>query len=192
MTSAAGLGHLQKGHGVAFGDIDNDGDQDVFIEIGGLYRADVFNSALFENPGGGNHWITVRLVGVRSNRPGIGARIRVTVEEPGGAQRDIYALAGSGGSFGASSLQQEIGLGNATKIRQLEVRWPATGATQIVRDLAVDRAIEITEGREGHKDLEYRRIRLGSAPGKVPETAGVADASILGGAVRAKSPSHPR
>ncbi len=181
VTTAAGVGHLQKGHGVAFGDIDNDGDQDIFVEIGGLYRADVFNSALFENPGNRNHWLTVRLVGVRSNRPGIGARIRVSVEE-GGSARDIYALAGSGGSFGASSLQQEIGLGGAQRVRELEVRWPATGIMQVLHDVPMDGAIEITEGRDGFRALESKRLALAPATDGAPGASVVAGASRPGGA----------
>ena len=50
VTTAGGFGHLQKGHGVAFGDVDNDGDQDVFEEMGGAYQSDRAYSALYENP----------------------------------------------------------------------------------------------------------------------------------------------
>ncbi len=88
VTTAGGFGHLQKGHGVAFADLDNDGDQDVFLEVGGAFPGDVFPSALFENPGHGNHWITLALVGTESNRGAIGARIKVTIEEPGGSRGD--------------------------------------------------------------------------------------------------------
>ncbi len=51
VTFAGGFGHLQKGHGVAFGDIDNDGDQDLFEEMGGAYPYDTYTNALYENPG---------------------------------------------------------------------------------------------------------------------------------------------
>ena len=73
VTSAGGFGHLQKGHGVAFADLDNDGDQDVFHELGGWFAGDAFGNALFENPGFGNHWIQIQLVGTQSNRSAIGA-----------------------------------------------------------------------------------------------------------------------
>ncbi|HXI51305.1 MAG TPA: VCBS repeat-containing protein, partial [Candidatus Saccharimonadales bacterium] len=79
ITSAGGFGHLQKGHGVAFGDLDNDGDQDVYIVIGGAYEGDSYRNALFENQGTTNHWLTLKLEGVRANRSAIGARIKVTV-----------------------------------------------------------------------------------------------------------------
>ncbi len=150
MTTSGGFGHLQKGHGIAFADIDNDGDQDVFLKVGGAVTGDVFASALFENPGHGNHWITLRLVGTRSNRAAIGARIKLTVEEAG-RPRDIHVSVTSGSSFGGSSLQQEVGLGRAKRIRRIEVRWPASGQVQVFEDVRVDQALEI---REGHPRLE--------------------------------------
>ena len=57
VTTSGGFGHLQKGHGVAFGDIDHDGDQDVFSVIGGAFTGDVYQNVLFANPGHGKHWI---------------------------------------------------------------------------------------------------------------------------------------
>lgn len=149
VTTSGGFGHLQKGHAVAFGDIDNDGDQDIYADIGAWYEGDVFQNVLFENPGHGNHWITLRLEGVRSNRLAIGTRIRVTVRA-GGSERDIYATVSTGGSFGASSLQQEIGLGGAESISRIEVTWPASREVQVFRDVPMDRILKI---REGNPDL---------------------------------------
>ena len=160
VTTASRMGHLQKGHGVAFADLDNDGDQDVFIELGGAYRGDAFANALFENPGFGAHWITVKLVGTRSNRSAIGARIRVEIEK-NGSKRSIYKWVNSGGSFGANPLRREIGLGQATQIEVLEVFWPATGRTQRFHNVQADQTIEITEGqpefrRRPQKRFEFR------------------------------------
>ena len=158
-TTAAGVGHLQKGHGVAFGDLDNDGDQDLLVQMGGYFPADAFHNALFENPGNDHHWITVRLVGKHANRSAIGARLAVTVTGPT-RQRTIHALAGSGGCFGASSLRQEMGLGDAERIEKLEVVWPGSGTRQVFEDIPLDRFIEITEGREDFALLERGRISL--------------------------------
>jgi hypothetical protein len=80
VTSSGGFGHLQKGHGISFADLDNDGDQDIHEEMGGAVSGDVAHNALYLNPGHGNHWITLKLEGVTSNRAAIGARIRAIVQ----------------------------------------------------------------------------------------------------------------
>jgi FG-GAP-like repeat/ASPIC and UnbV len=153
VTYAGGFGHLQKGHGVAFADFDNDGDQDVFIEMGGAYRVDGFANALFENPGFGNHWIRIHLIGRKSNRSAIGVRIKAVINEYG-QRRSVYKWVGSGGSFGANSVsRQNIGLAGASSIEELEVYWPTSNRTQRFRNVAVDQAIEIVEG-----ETEFRRI----------------------------------
>ena len=159
VTSSARVGHLQKGHGVSFGDIDNDGDQDLFHVIGGAYSGDVYQNALFENPGHGNHWIVLQLQGVRSNRDGIGAVIIAHVTENGN-QRQIFNTVGSGGSFGASSLQQEIGLGKANVIERLEIIWPS-GEHQSFSQIKTDQFIAIKEGDDKVKTIKRRSFLLG-------------------------------
>ena len=118
-----GFGHLQKGHGIAFADFDHNGDCDVFEQMGGAYRGDVFQNALYENPGFGHHWITIRLVGRQSNRCAIGARIHLRVAEDG-QPRSIYRHVNSGGTFGCNPLRQTIGVGKASRIDKLEIYWP--------------------------------------------------------------------
>ncbi|MCA9068337.1 MAG: CRTAC1 family protein, partial [Planctomycetaceae bacterium] len=149
VTMAGGFGHLQKGHGVAFGDLNNNGTQDLYIQMGGAYAGDKFGNLLFENPGFSNHWIGIKLVGRESNRSAIGTRIRVDVIE-NGKPRTIYKWVNSGGSFGANPLQQQIGLGKATGIQSIELYWPKTGKTQKVTDVPADQFIEITEGETGY------------------------------------------
>lgn len=152
VTASSGTGHLQKGHGVAFGDLDNDGDQDIYTTIGGAYEGDVFSNVLFENPGHGNHWITLRLEGVTSNRSAIGTRIRLDLDMPDDS-RTVYATVSSGGSFGASSMQQEIGLGGATAITALEITWPASGEVQRFEDVPMDRVLQIREGEDAWREV---------------------------------------
>jgi hypothetical protein len=72
-----GTGLLQKGHGVACGDWDRGRDVDVFAQTGGAINGDKYHNVLFQNPGQGNHWLTVKLVGKKTNRAAIGARIKV-------------------------------------------------------------------------------------------------------------------
>jgi hypothetical protein len=162
VTSAGGFGHLQKGHGIAFADFDNDGDQDVFADFGGAYTGDVYPPCLFENPGNANRWITLRLRGVKANRSGVGARIHVRVAQ-GEAERSIHVVAGTGGSFGSSSLQQEIGLGAADRIVAVEILWPGSGTRQRLEALPLDRFVEVTEGAKDVKRIDPPRFRLGGA-----------------------------
>ena len=160
ITSAIGLGHLQKGHGVVFADLDNDGDQDVFEQMGGFYQGDRYYDALYENPGSGNQWLTVELIGTTSNRSAIGARIRLDVEQAGGS-RSIYVYVNSGASFGANPLRRFIGLGKATAITRLEVFWPTTGKSQLLKEVEMSRFIRIREGVDGCKDIILNRVKLG-------------------------------
>ncbi len=156
-----GTGELHKGHGIAFADLDNDGDEDIFEELGGSTPGDAHAARLFENPGHGADWINVRLVGVKTNRGAIGARIKVTVENEGLGKRSIDRTVGSGGSFGASPLQQHIGLGKSARIVDLEIQWPASGTRQRFQDLKKNRSLEIKErkrtfgrGRIGWEGVE--------------------------------------
>ncbi len=144
VTYSSGLGHLQKGHGIGFADLDHDGDQDIFAQMGGALRGDKFFDALFRNPGFGNHWLTIKLVGVRTNRAAIGARIRVELQE-NGKRRVVFKHVNSGGSFGASPLRQTIGLGRATKIERLEIYWPTSDHTQEFHDVEMDQFVRAVE-----------------------------------------------
>src|SRR5262249_51712228 len=83
ITTSGGFGHLQKGHGVAFGDLEGTGNQDVFEVMGGVFPVDKFWSALYKNPGQGNHWMKLRLTGIKANRFAVGARIKLDVTENG-------------------------------------------------------------------------------------------------------------
>lgn len=158
VTAATGTGHLQKGHGVAFGDLDNDGDQDLYVNVGGFIPGDKYNKALFANPNqsNGNQWLAVKLVGGKTNRAAIGAKIKLTLLDANGKQAIRYREVSSGGSFGASSLLQHFGVGKATKIDSLEVTWPATKQTQTFRNVASNQSLEI---REAETNYQVRKIK---------------------------------
>ena len=154
-TIASGLGHLQKGHGVAFADFDADGDLDLFTQLGGAYPCDAFRDALYENPGSGNDWICIQCVGTRSNRCAIGARIRIDVVDQDGEHRSIHRLVGSGGSFGASPLRQTIGLGRVQTIERIQVRWPVADSIDVFETVSVGSFVRLTEGVLRAEDTPY-------------------------------------
>jgi hypothetical protein len=153
VTLSSGTGHLQKGHGVSFADYDGDGDLDLFVETGGAVPGDKSYNLLFQNPGHGRHWLKVKLVGTKTNRAAIGARIKAELKGPEGSIRSIYRTVGNNSSFGGNSLVELIGLGEAARVAAIEVSWPTSRTTQVFRDLPADRTIEITEGSDTVRPL---------------------------------------
>jgi hypothetical protein len=158
VTTSGGFGQLQKGHAVAFGDINNSGTQDIYSVVGGAVESDHAHNQLFRNPGHGNNWLKLRLEGVRTNRAAIGARVKVVVQD-GEGERAIHRTVGTGGSFGSTTLRQEIGVGRATVVRRVEIFWPVTGLTQVVSGLQVNNLYHVREGTDPAKRVELRSFR---------------------------------
>lgn len=155
VTASARVGHLQKGHGVSFADIDNDGDQDIYIEMGGAFPGDSYQNSFFMNPGQNtNNWISLNLEGTEGNRAAIGSRIKVTFRE-NGVKRSVHRDVNSGGSFGASPLRREIGIGQATIIDEIEITWSGSRKVQVFRDVKPNQFLAIKEGV-----LEYKPYTL--------------------------------
>ncbi len=172
VTTSSGTGAVAKGHGVAFADLGNNGRQDIFVVMGGATPGDRHTARLFENPGNTNDWIALKLVGVKSNRSAIGARIKVSVTNAGHEQRSIYRTVGSGGSFGASPLEQHIGLGNSARIEEIEVWWPASGTRQKFANVPANQFFEIKEFATTYTKLNRRSFRLGGSRRTTAVTAG--------------------
>lgn len=156
ITYTSGFGNIQKGHGVGFGDLDQDGDQDLYVVMGGSFEGDVYQNLFFLNPGRAeHHWIVLRLTGREANRMAIGARVEVDVEGPSGA-RTIHDQVSTGSSFGGNSLQLELGLGDADRIREVRIHWPSRAeAFQSVRGLVPGKAYAIRQGAEP-EEIAYR------------------------------------
>jgi hypothetical protein len=122
--------------GCAFGDFDNDGDLDVVInpvnDVPQLLRCEAKT---------GNNWIAVKAIGAKTNRSGIGARIRVVTEE----RAQIDEVRSGGSYYSQNDLRVHFGLGKATKIKSIEIRWPG-GAVETLSDVAVNQVIYVKEG----------------------------------------------
>jgi len=160
VTTSGGFGNLQKGHGIAFADIENNGNEDVFEELGGAFPGDRFVPTLYHNPGHGNHWVTIVLEGVKTNRAAYGARIKITIEEAG-RQRSIYRAVGSVSSFGGNPMRQHIGVGQAASIKEIEIWWPVSGLRQKFRDVPVDKTFHIVEGRDVLDPILWKPFEIG-------------------------------
>lgn len=134
VSKRAGADHAGVARGLAVADFDGDGFLDLLVAN---YDQ---RPALLRNTGNGNHWLKIRLVGTRSNRDGIGARL---VLRAGGREqiREIH----SGTSFlSQSSLVAHFGLGQSRTVDQLVIKWPS-GVVQDLTNLPVDREITATE-----------------------------------------------
>jgi FG-GAP-like repeat/ASPIC and UnbV len=154
VTTSGGFGNLQKGHGVAFADFENSGQEDVFEEMGGALPGDTFMSMLYRNPGNRNHWITLTLEGTRTNRAAFGARICATFRD-GNTLRRVYRTVGYGSSFGGNPWREHIGVGSATVVDSVEVDWPTSHTQQRFSAVPVDRPYRIREGEAKVEALHY-------------------------------------
>jgi len=139
ISQSAGPGILerQSARGAAFGDYDNDGLVEVLVN-----NQNAAPSLLKQAMRPANHWIALKLVGVRSNRSALGAKVRVTA-----GPRTQYDEVRSGGSYlSQNDLRLHFGIGAAKRVDAIEIQWPS-GERQVLRDVAPDRIALIEEPR---------------------------------------------
>ena len=134
-----------KGHGVGFVDIDEDGDLDIFAQLGGHYPGDHTYNAFYRNlKGSGNNWLELDLRGVKSNRFGIGAQVTVRA----GDLLVYREVKGSEGFGSTSPYRQHFGLGKKAKVDSLEIRWPS-GLKQSFTGVDVNHILWLKEDEPG-------------------------------------------
>ncbi len=135
MQSGDGVTTAHSSRGCAFGDFDNDGDTDVLVmnmnEPPSLLRNELSN---------GNHWLKVKLTGVKSNRTGLGARVVVTV----GERKQAQAVLSQTSYYSHDDLRLHFGLGDKLKADRIDVYWPS-GQTDTLKDVKADQIIKIKE-----------------------------------------------
>lgn len=169
VTTATGLGHLQKGHAVVFADLENRGVEDIFEEMGGAFVGDAYPSALYRNPmredDARGRSITLMLEGTRSNRAAYGARLEAVFRDPAGDGkhvRHVFRTVGSVSSFGASPMQVHIGLAGAEIVDEVRVRWPASpGVDAVYRALKANASYRLVEGDAEPHPVARRTFHLG-------------------------------
>jgi len=137
--TGAGLAVARSFRGAAFADYDADGDVDVLLTA--LDEAPL----LLRNDGPfAGHWLALRLRGTRSNRDAVGARVVISA----GGRTQLRERKGGGSYLSASDGTLHFGLGSATKIDRLEVRWPS-GAREVIENVPADRTLTLREGSAG-------------------------------------------
>jgi hypothetical protein len=162
VSYSGNFANIQKGHGVSFGDWNHDGDEDIYVVIGGAYDGDNFYNCFFDNPNeNNNNWLVLNLLGTSANKAAIGARVMISVQE-GGKERKIYRTVTSGSSFGANSLALEVGLRKASKINQVTVQWPCKDCPdQAFSGMEINSAYRLVQGVSAPKKLPYTAVQAG-------------------------------
>ena len=134
IAEEAGIRYIGHAEGASWGDYDNDGDMDLYLVN---YREP---NVLYRNNGNSNHWIIIKTVGTKSNRAGIGARVKVTT----GTISQIREVDGGSGFCSQDSLWVHFGLNSYETIDTLEIRWPG-GKVQTLSGVKADQILTITE-----------------------------------------------
>jgi len=161
-VSGGGFSTPYAGRGVAFADFDNDGSLDLVVANNGDPPLLLHN----DGPGRGarNHFVNLKLVGTRSNRDGMGARIRLRT----GALWQKREISGAGSYMSQGDLRAEFGLGPSRAAEEVEIRWPS-GARQAFRNVAADRFYTVVEGRpdlQPQKGTRTAKVTAGACRGR--------------------------
>ena len=138
----------RTGRGAAFGDIDNDGDVDVVIN-----NLDGSPQVLRNDGGNANNSILIKTIGVKSNRDGIGARIKIV----SGDLTQIDEVHSGGSYLSQSDLRLHFGLEKRTKIDLVEVRWPS-GTIDKITNASVNKILTVKEGQGLIEQKDFRSV----------------------------------
>lgn len=129
-------------YGAAFGDYNNDGWLDVILANN---QDESQENAVFKNTGTGNNWIKIKCLGTNSNKSAIGAIVKITANINGNPVTQIRKVEANSGYASQNSLTTHFGLGNATEIQQIQIKWPS-GLTENFSGLSINSMNNLTEG----------------------------------------------
>ncbi|MBV9342567.1 MAG: CRTAC1 family protein [Acidobacteria bacterium] len=141
-SAGPGISTPSAARGCAFGDFDNDGDVDLVVStVNGLPQL------LRADSTAGNNWIKIKVLGTKSNRTGIGARLACLTTVPGETRphRQTDEVRSGGSYFSQNDLRIHFGIGKAEKVDALEVRWPS-GVVDTAKDVPANQLVVIKEG----------------------------------------------
>lgn len=133
-------------YGCAFGDYDNDGFQDLAVATCRFDKTDDVD-LLYHNKGNGNHWISLKLTGTKSNRSAIGARVYVKATINGKSVSQMREVSAQSGYCSENDLRVHVGLNTAKVVDELKIVWPL-GLTQTFTHVKADQFLEVTEGQK--------------------------------------------
>lgn len=157
VTFAAGLPFTGKGHGVNMADLAGDGRLCLIVASGGAYPGDLLTTSVFRPTRLPGNYLNLRLVGTKSNRDAIGARV---VLRAGG--REQHGIVSGGSGFGCLPFEQHFGLAKIKEIDSLRVRWPS-GLEQEWEAPPINTTLRLTEGRTGWEHVYSPRKATGTS-----------------------------
>jgi hypothetical protein len=170
VSSQGGTGIMTPvaSRGATFGDFDNDGDIDVVVNTNNDFPQLLRCDSRLEN-----NWLKIKTIGTKSNRSGIGARLRCVTHPPGETKphQQIDEVRSGGSYISQNDLRVHFGIGKAEKVELLEIRWPS-GAVDTLKDVKPNQMIVVKEGAGIVRSATFEKLKPASpAPPAKPPTA---------------------
>src|SRR3989454_4913445 len=154
LQAGPGISAPSASRGGAFGDFDNDGDVDIVVNT-----VNDFPQLLRFDSRTENNWIKVKLIGTKSNRSAIGARLKCVTRAPGETKphEQIDEVRSGGSYISQNDLRIHFGIGKAEKVEVLEIRWPS-GQVDTIKDIKANQLIFVKEGEGIARTMPFSKV----------------------------------